>query len=94
MLGELIQLYLDDMPNRLDGIRTAIETQDSAALRREAHRLKGSSQQMGAMRLTTLCAELENFGRNVLAAEAMSFFVHGDRESSVVCQALLQQKET
>jgi PAS domain S-box-containing protein len=93
LFGELIQLYLNDLPDRMDGIRGAIESSDSAVLRREAHRLKGSSQQMGAARLAALCLELENLGRNDRVQEAMAFFVAADRECAQVRQALLKQKD-
>jgi PAS domain S-box-containing protein len=92
LFAELVQLYLNDLPDRMDGIRGAIESHDSAVLRREAHRLKGSSQQMGAARLAALCLELENLGRNDRVDEAMTFLVAADRESSHVRQALLKQK--
>lgn len=82
LVSELIQLYLGDLPDRIEGIRTAIGRVDSEALRREAHRLKGSSQQMGAARLAALCKELESFGKNSRAAEAMPFFTAAEREAS------------
>jgi len=93
LLGELVELYLGDLPDRIDGIRAAVESKDSAALRREAHRLKGSSQQMGATRLAALCLELENLGRNNRVDEAMNYFIPVEREASQVRQALLDQKK-
>jgi CheY-like chemotaxis protein len=82
LVTELIQLYLGDLPDRIEGIRSAIGRADSEALRREAHRLKGSSQQMGAARLAALCKELENLGKNSRAAEAMPFFTAAEREAA------------
>jgi HPt (histidine-containing phosphotransfer) domain-containing protein len=92
IFGELVQLYLGDLPERMDGIRQAVAQADSAALRREAHRLKGSSQQMGATRLAALCLELENLGRNNRVEEAMSFLAGLEREAVHVRQALVREK--
>jgi CheY-like chemotaxis protein len=92
IFGELVQLYLGDLPERMDGIRQAVAQADSAALRREAHRLKGSSQQMGATRLAALCLELENLGRNNRVEEAMSFLAALERETVHVRQALVREK--
>ena len=92
LLSELIQLYLIDLPDRIEGIRNAIEGGDSAALRREAHRLKGSSQQMGAARLAALCLELEELGKNLRAAEAMSFFTAAEREAARLRLVFTEEK--
>src|SRR5262245_56376677 len=92
IFGELVQLYLTDLPERMDGIRQAVAEADPASLRREAHRLKGSSQQMGATRLAALCLELENLGRNNRVEEAMSFLAALEREAVHVRQALMREK--
>ncbi len=93
IFSELIQLYLDDLPERIDGLRAAVETRDSAALRKEAHRLKGSSQQMGAARLSALCLELENLGRNERVELAMTYFMAAEREASHVRVTLTRQRK-
>jgi len=91
LIDELIKLYLDDLPNRVEGIRNAIAIKDSPGLRREAHRLKGSSQQMGAARLAAFCFELENLGREDRVSEAMAFFTAAEREASQVRIELLRE---
>ena len=93
ILAELIQLYLDDFPDRIEGIRTALETRDSVLLRKEAHRLKGSSQQMGVSRLASICVELENLGRNDRVDSAMPFFMSAEREISEVRMALNRERQ-
>jgi len=80
------------LPERMDGIRQAVAQADPASLRREAHRLKGSSQQMGATRLAALCLELENLGKNNRVEEAMSFLAALEREAVHVRQALVREK--
>jgi len=92
LFGELVQLYVDDLPDRVEGIRNAVENRDSGALRREAHRLKGSSQQMGAARLAAQCLELENLGRNDRVEDAMPYCVGVEREASQVRLELTREK--
>ena len=92
LFSELVQLYLGDLPDQMGAIRAAIEANDANALRREAHRLKGSSQQMGASRLAAFCLELENLGKQGRAAEAMTYFLGAEREAARVRQAIALEK--
>ena len=59
LLGELIDIFLTGTPELIDQMRRALEDEDSASLRRDAHTLKGSSGQMGALRIQDLCATIE-----------------------------------
>jgi CheY-like chemotaxis protein len=59
LLDELIDLFLTDAPKLIDQMRRSSEDQDGSALRREAHTLKGSSGQMGALRIQDICATIE-----------------------------------
>jgi len=91
--AELIQLYLGDLPDRIEGIRTAIGSADPGALQREAHRLKGSSQQVGAARLAALCAELERLGKQQRTSDAVPFFTAAEREAGQLRLVLSEEKE-
>jgi len=59
----LITIYLKSSPALMEGIKTAFITADAPLLTTSAHTLKSSSLSLGAIRLGTLCAELENIGR-------------------------------
>ena len=59
LLAEVIAVYLRDTPPRLAALHEAVARTDAAALRREAHGLKGSSSQIGAVKMARLCTELE-----------------------------------
>jgi HPt (histidine-containing phosphotransfer) domain-containing protein len=61
---ELIDTYLADVPVQLEGIATAVEADDAAALVRPAHTLKSGSATVGAMRLSAVARELEFAGRS------------------------------
>jgi HPt (histidine-containing phosphotransfer) domain-containing protein len=64
ILAELGGLFLEDVPPQLEALREAIERGDASSVERVAHTLKGSSSNMGATRMATLCEELEDVGRS------------------------------
>jgi HPt (histidine-containing phosphotransfer) domain-containing protein len=64
ILSELAVLFLEDAPPRLEALRQAIEGGDASSLERVAHTLKGSCGNMGALRMSTICAELQDIGHS------------------------------
>lgn len=58
-LAELIDIYLDDVPPQLELLRAAVARADAAAAGSVAHRLKGSSSNLGAESLSALCNQVE-----------------------------------
>ena len=63
LLVELIDLFLEDAPRRVDGMRDAISREDWPALTSWAHSLRGSCGSLGALHLAELCGRLEQLGR-------------------------------
>ena len=59
----MLTTYLNDSRTLVEEIRTAVQTQDAAALTKAAHRLKSSSAQLGALATAAHCKELEHLGR-------------------------------
>jgi two-component system, sensor histidine kinase and response regulator len=62
LLTELAEMFFDDATSRLAELREAVEAGDAAGVKRVAHTLKGSSGNMGAMRMSALCAGLQDVG--------------------------------
>lgn len=62
LLSRVVGSYLEAAPAMLDALRRAVETTDAKALSAAAHRLRGSSAQLGAARVAELCAGLEHNG--------------------------------
>ncbi len=63
LLSRVVRSYLDAAPGMLDLLRQAVGEEDREAVSLAAHRLKGSSAQLGAGRVAGLCARLEAWGR-------------------------------
>jgi signal transduction histidine kinase/HPt (histidine-containing phosphotransfer) domain-containing protein len=60
LLLNFIHTYLEDAPQRVQELQSAIEQRDLYLLKHTAHSLKGCSTMMGAARLVALCQELED----------------------------------
>jgi HPt (histidine-containing phosphotransfer) domain-containing protein len=60
LLERLVAAYLEEAPNFHQNIRRGGEVQDFDLVKLNAHALKSSSYNLGAVRLSKLCQELEN----------------------------------
>ena|SRR5579864_510534 len=64
LLREVIELFLDDYPQAIEGIRSAVAAHDATALEHQAHSLKGSVSTFGARRAFEAALALEKQGRS------------------------------
>ncbi len=64
LLREVIVLFLDDYPQAIASIRSAVASQDPTALEHHAHSLKGSVSTFGAARAFEAALALEKQGRS------------------------------
>jgi histidine phosphotransfer protein HptB len=60
---DLIQIFLDDSPQRIAEMEQSLVNGDARQLMLAAHSLKGSSSNFGARRLRALSEQLELLGR-------------------------------
>ena len=58
-INELIDAFLEDAPNMLNNMKTALEEKDVESFRRNAHSMKSNANTFGAKELGTLAKELE-----------------------------------
>ena len=63
LLNELIELFLGSTPPRIQEMEKALKEQAPSNLYRPAHSLKGSSGQMGAVRMQQICGALETLAQ-------------------------------
>ena len=68
--GEIVRMFLEDCPQRLDAICAAIAGHDAAALASSAHTLKGSAAYLKAATVRERAADLERCAREGRLAEA------------------------
>jgi HPt (histidine-containing phosphotransfer) domain-containing protein len=60
LLSELVGIFVDDGPKRLQAIRAALTASDVRQIEHVAHSLKGSAAILGATRLSTAALALED----------------------------------
>jgi HPt (histidine-containing phosphotransfer) domain-containing protein len=93
LLGELIDLFLEDSPGRIDGMRDAISREDWPSLASWAHSLKGSCGSLGALHMAELCAHLERLGRSGGGhADAELAFRELEAQYTLVSEALQRER--
>lgn len=64
LLREVVKLFLDEAPQLVLNLRTAIERDECKALERVAHSLKGSAGNFGAAKVVSAALRLEELGRS------------------------------
>ena len=60
---EILDLFLEDAPERMSEISRAFEAADGEGMGRAAHALKSSCGSIGALRMHALLSEIESMGR-------------------------------
>jgi HPt (histidine-containing phosphotransfer) domain-containing protein len=88
ILEELIDAFLHNTPDRLADLRRALIAGDAKSFEHVAHTLKGSSANMGAMRMANLSYRLELAGRNGRLVDVAEQLNQLEAEYEQVKQAL------
>ncbi len=88
VLAKVIRIYLASAAKLLEALRDGVRRGDPIALHEAAHALKSSSATVGALRLASLCADLELLGRTRRLEGAASGLASLTREYAGVRDAL------
>jgi len=64
MFPEIIEVFLEDTPNRLNSLSDASTNNDVIAMKEVSHCLKGSSGNVGAVKLSKICEEIETLSKS------------------------------
>ena len=88
LLPHLIHLYLQEVPTHLAALREAVAQGDSSRVEELAHGLKGSSAQLGATRMSRICAALQEAGGHADLGQAAAQVAELQREFVRVHTAL------
>jgi len=93
LLRTLITLFLDETPQHLAVMQAACCRADATALAEAAHRLKGSSGNLGAGLMLQLCGELQTLGRAHELTTAGDRLAQLEAEFARVRTLLLQEQD-
>lgn len=79
-LREVINLYLEDVPNDISKLRSAISSGDPFSIRHVAHTLKSTCANFGVEPMVELCQEMENLGKNGIIDGAEEKLIQIERQ--------------
>ena len=86
--AEVARLFLIDVPIHLSALAAAIAATDSESVWQIAHRIRGSTLEMGAVRMAPLCGEIEQAARAGSLAHAAAQAERLDREFATARTAI------
>jgi len=92
LLQELAEAFQFETPPLLEALHAAVREQQAEPLRRAAHNLKGSSNNLGARTMAALSSELESLGKQGTVEGAAELVGQLEQEYQRVCQALAAEK--
>ncbi len=93
LLGNLIQVYLDQLPGRVEGLLKAYQEGDVHSVFKIAHMLKSTSASLGAYALQNLCQRFEDSSREEDLSGIESLLAVFEAETSKVKTALLDEQQ-
>jgi CheY-like chemotaxis protein len=91
---EVIQLFLDDSPGRMNAIKAAIAQGDARALESAAHALKGAVTSLAADPAADAMRELERIARDGSMSDALPAWRRAETVLTALVAALRQHQES
>ena len=95
VIRDLVNVYLEDLPSMTEALRDALERGDTAATRTAAHRLKGTSLNVGANALAEICRAMEmkaRAGESAGLQELLPDLLKRAREAEQALKGLLIER--
>ena len=92
IVQELAQAFQYETPPLLQALHQAVAGGQPEQLKRAAHNLKGSSNNLGARTMATLAADLEALGKNETVEGAAELITRLEHEYQRVCLALTSER--
>ena len=74
LLCELIQVFVEERENMIADIKSSLDKNDPAELRRSSHAMKGALGHLGAMSIASVAARMESIGEAGQTTGAMEDF--------------------
>ncbi len=92
LLADLIDTFVEDSPGHLAQLEQAASEGDAAGLKQAAHRYRSSVANLGASRMSAICAELERVGESGHTEAAADLLAQLGQEYERVIPALHAQR--
>jgi two-component system sensor histidine kinase/response regulator len=89
---ELIDLFLQEVPERIEELRGAIAAQDSPRIGRVTHTLRGAAGNLGAGTLASICLAMETGAKTASQSETEASFQQLESEFALVKATLLEER--
>lgn len=90
IVQEVLTVFRSDTKERIAAMRSAWESADRNEVRKQAHALKGSSGQVGALPLSALCKTLESAALAAPTPEVGELLERIEREFQGVASLMAQ----
>jgi HPt (histidine-containing phosphotransfer) domain-containing protein len=87
-VADLIVAFKVDTTNHLRDTRNAVRSGDRTCLSAQAHSIKGSSGQMGAIALAAIWEQVEFAALETPASQLISYIDDAEKEFTNVCRAM------
>ncbi len=84
-LSHFMEIFLRDTVAKMEALRQAVQAGDLHGMAQLAHSMKSVSAVLGAMRLSTLYKQIENYGQTSSLQPAQTLFPQLEEEFSTVC---------
>ena len=91
-MQELAEAFQVETPPLLQVLRQVVAEGQPEPLKRAAHNLKGSSNNLGARMMAALSVELETIGKHGTVEGAAELITRLEQEYQRVCQALATER--
>lgn len=88
MILELLAIFQEDSASRLKTLRAAIEEGEPGGIRSQAHSLKGSAAQVGAMGMAESCREMEQLAQGRSKPDQLALLSEIEARFAQVCELL------
>jgi len=92
-MREMVKLFDSEGRKRIAILHRALEAENGPDLQREAHALKGSSLNLGALRLAEICQQVENRGKVASFDGVEKMLVQVEKEFERTCAELAKYLE-
>ena len=90
----LVELFMKDMPNRVEVLQVAAAEGDLDVVVDQAHAIKGISANLGVLKLTVVAGEMEQLGRNQDKAGVQNLSESLERHFAEILHCLKSYLET